>query len=217
MKFTLIDLFSFSIFIASVIGWVRFRQIHPTYYPFLYCTWLALANELLGYFLINYGYSNAININIYVLAEALLYTWQFRKWDVMERYRNLVLILVPVLIVFWGVEAFLIAGIRHTITYFRIFYAFILVLFSIDTLNHQVLSERTAILKNPVFLICIGFMVYYTFTVIIGVFWIYGFGGSSSFRRHMVWILIYINLVVNLVFALAVLWMPKKLRFSLPY
>jgi hypothetical protein len=60
-------------------------------------------------------------------------------------------------------------------------------------------------------------MVYYTFTVIIGVFWIYGFGGSSSFRRHMVWILIYINLVVNLVFALAVLWMPKKLRFSLPY
>ncbi len=47
-------------------------------------------------------------------------------------------------------------------------------------------------------------------------FWLYGLRFSKEFLMNVTTILIYINLFTNLVFALAVLWMPAKHRFSLP-
>lgn len=217
MKFTLLDLYSLSIGIAAIISVIRFRKINPVYYPFIYCIWLAFSNEVLGYFLIYSGHSNAVNINIYVLFESLLITWQFRKWLVFERYKKPYLVLLVSFLVFWIIEAFFVLSITLIFTYFRVYYSFIIVLMSIDTLNRILVREKTNLLKNPVFLICVSFVIYYTFTVIVGIFWIYGFAGSRSFRRNLGWVYIYINFFSNLIYAFAVLWMPKKLRFSLPY
>lgn len=217
MKFTLLDLYSFSISIAAIIGWIRFRKIHSTYYPFLYFIWLGFVNEIIGYFLINSGHTNAVNNSIYSLAESLLITWQFYRWQLFKQRTGLYIGLLILFGIFWIVETFIVYDIYRTITYFRVFYSFIIVLMSINTLNSILMKEQTNILKNPVFLICLSFVIYFTFTVIVGIFWIYGIGGSTGFRRSMVWILIYVNLFSNLIYALAVLWMPKKLRFSLPY
>jgi hypothetical protein len=215
MKFTLVDLYSFSIAIASVIGWVRFKRIAPAFYPFLYCVWIALVNEILGYFLIYSHHSNAVNNNIYVLLESLLIAWQFRNWGLFRK-KGLFIVMLAALFVFWFAEVYFMKGIRYTISYFRIFYSFTIVLMSISVISNLIAKDQRSMLRNSIFLICTGFIAYYTFKVLVGVFWLYGLGLNSQFRMNVVWILIYLNLFANLIYALAVLWMPAKQRFLLP-
>jgi len=217
LQFSLLDLFSFSILIAAAMGWVRYRRIHPTYHPFLYLCWLGLLNELISYFLIYNGYSNAVNSNLFVLGEVFLITWQLRNWNRTHYFKGFYTVFVLLCIAFWALEMFLVPAWYQTITCFRIFYSFVIVIMSIECLNKQLSTERGRLLRNPVVLICLAFILYFTYTVIVGVFWIYGFGGSVDFRRNMVWILIYINVLCNLIYALAILWMPAKLRFTLPF
>src|SRR5216110_770679 len=104
MNFTLAVIFSFSIFVAAIIGLIRFKRISPVYYPFLYCVWLGTVNEILSYILIRMGYSTAINISIYVLVESLLFTWQFKNWGLFRRSKILFPILIASLILFWSAE-----------------------------------------------------------------------------------------------------------------
>lgn len=80
---------SLSIAIAAIIGAVRYRRINPVYHPFIYCIWLGFINEILGYYISSIHGSNAINNNLYVLAECLLITWQFKKWGLFDRTRKL--------------------------------------------------------------------------------------------------------------------------------
>lgn len=208
---------SFSISIAAIIGWVRFRKISPAYYPFIYLTWIAIANEVLAFLLTRNGYTNAINYNIYVLAESVLLTWQFYRWGLFRERKNLYTLLLLSFIIFWIAECLVLGRIVYTTTYFRVFYSFTIVLMSINYRLEPLITERKSILKNPIFLLRTGFLLYFTYKVIIQIFWLYGLGRSKEFRMNVVWILIFINLVTNLIYALAVLWMPRKQRFSLPY
>jgi hypothetical protein len=49
------------------------------------------------------------------------------------------------------------------------------------------------------------------------VFYLYGVNESHTFALKVYLIFNYINLFCNLIYALAALWMPTKMRFSLPY
>lgn len=216
MNYQLSVIFSFSITIAAVIGWIRFKKINPTYYPFLICVWVGLLNEILSYIIAHTGHSTAVNNNIYVLAESLLFTWQFKNWGLFQRSKYLFVGILVSFSIFWYVESFFVPRITYITSYFRVFYSFVIILMSINIINELLIRERTNMLKSSAFLICTAFVIYYTYKVIVGVFWLYGLGGSRQFRISIVSILIYINLLTNLIYALAVLWMPTKHRFSLP-
>ena len=152
-----------------------------------------------------------------MLAESLLFTWQFKNWGLFRRSKILFPILLGSLILFWGIEGFFIVKTQNTISYFRIFYSFLISIMSINIINQQLNFEKKNIVKNPIFLICIGFVIYFTYDVIVGLFWLYGLHMSMQFQINVAIILVYINLFANLIYALAVLWMPLKHRFTLPY
>jgi len=217
MSYTLVIIFSFSITIAAIIGWIRFKDINPAYYPFLYLVWIGLVNEIIGYIITHRGYSNAVNNNTYVLIEAVLITWQFKKWELFERAKSLFVILLYSYILFWGIECFVFHRLFLIASYFRLYYSFVIVLMSINMINGQLMTESRNIFRNPIFLICIAFLIYYIYKVIVGIFRLYGLSGSESFKHHLDLFMPYINLFANLIFALAVLWMPKKHRFSLQF
>ena len=101
--------------------------------------------------------------------------------------------------------------------YFAIYYSFIIVLMSITTVNDLIVRSRSRIFTKANFLLCISFIFYFTYQVLIYSFWIYGVGSSRGFLLNVFSIMVYINLLTNLIYALAVLWMPKKLEFTLPY
>ena len=216
MSWTLNAIFSFSILLAAIIGIIRFKNISPNYYPFIFSLWIGSLNEIVSYFLIRNSVSNALNGNIYVLIESLLISWQFKKWDAFKNNRWVFEIIIILFVTSWIIENFFISRITSFSSYFRVLYSFIIVLISVNTINELIIRERRNIMKNSVFLICTAFIIYYTYKVLVETFWIYGLNYSRGFRNNVYFILTYVNLLANLIYALAVLWMPMKQRFTLP-
>ena len=216
MSFTLVTLFAFSITIAAVIGCIRFSRINPAYYPFLYFIWLGFLNEILSFTLVKFGYTTSLNNNIYVLAESFLIAWQFKNWGIFGKNRLWFIITLSLFFVAWSIENVFIGSILKVTFYFRILYSFIIVLFSVNIINGIIIRERKNIIKNPVFLICMGFVIYFTFKVLVQTSWLYGINMSKEFANKVVVIIESINLFANLIYALAILWMPTKHRFTLP-
>ena len=216
MSWTLNAIFSFSILLAAIIGIIRFKNISPNYYPFIFSLWIGSLNEIVSYFLIRNSVSNALNGNIYVLIESLLISWQFKKWDAFKNNRWVFEIIIILFVTSWIIENFFISRITSFSSYFRVLYSFIIVLISVNTINELIIRERRNIMKNSVFLICTAFIIYYTYKVLVETFWIYGLNYSRGFRNNVYIILTYINLFANLIYGLAVLWMPTKQRFTLP-
>lgn len=217
MKFTLFDLYAFSIGIPAIIGAVRFKKINPAYYPFIYLLWIGFVIEIISYFMIYSGHFNAIPYNIYSILEALMITLLFKNWRLFQHNRFLYYGLIFLFIGFWLIEAFIIKNITQSMTYFRIFYPFCIVIMTIYTISN-ILSQRMDMLgKNSTFLICLGFILYFTFTVFVGIFQLWGINATKEFRYALVMIPVYLNVITNLIYALAVLWMPSKLRFTMPF
>ena len=83
---------------------------------------------------------------------------------------------------------------------------------SVTILNRLIVSQIN-LLTNSSFLICAALIIYFTFLALIEIFWLFGLDSSTSFRLNVYRIMAYINLFVNLIFAIAILWMSRKLEF----
>lgn len=214
MNFYISALLSATILIAGIIGGVRFNRVHHTYYPLLYFFWFAGFNELLSTGLAINHVNTILNGNVYVLLESFLITWYFKKTGIFKK-PVLFYCILTAFGVFWVLENFIFSTIHQMAIYYRIFYSFVIVLMSIHTINQLITTSRGLLLKNSSFLVCIGFIAFYTYKVIIEAFFLYGLS-SIRFQIVVFDILVYINLVVNFIYALAALWMPKRQAFTLP-
>jgi hypothetical protein len=67
------------------------------------------------------------------------------------------------------------------------------------------------------FLIYLTFIVYYSYKTFIEVFYIFHINFSAYFYTSIVLFLLFINLVANLAYAIAVLCIPTKREFTLQY
>ncbi|MGN6533241.1 MAG: hypothetical protein ACTHK0_15970, partial [Ginsengibacter sp.] len=69
----------------------------------------------------------------------------------------------------------------------------------------------------PIFFIGTGLIVYYTFKIFIEAFLLYGLEAGQAFYKRLFVILAWINLFTNLLFAYAILCIPKKIYYIEPY
>lgn len=206
-----------SIFLPAIIGWVRFAKIAPAYYPFLICIWVGVVNELISMILPHLGYTTTVNNNIYVLLEALLLGWQMQRWGALGYHRLAFFIYVTGLIIVWLLEHIIFSSVHMLESWFRLLYSFALVILAIRMINNVILTERGALLRNPVFLICTGMVLYFTYKGMVEIFWIRGFGVSAVFLLNVYSVMIWINFITNIIYSFAVLWMQGKQRFSMPF
>ncbi len=219
------SLFALSILVAGVIGLFKFKKIDGVYYPFLLMVWLACFNEILSCYLMVNGHYTVVNNNVYVLAEALLFSWFFKKLGLFERRPWLFVVLVAGLGGTWIWENFLYSHITNVSSWFRIVYSSVIVMMSITVLNRLIISdinkpldwEGGSLLKNPLLLICIASIGYFTFKVLVEVFWLYGESVGKVFRIRVFHILMYVNFAANLIYALAVLWAKPRQRYMTIY
>ena len=215
MNFYVSALLSSTILIAAIIGGVRINRVHPSYYPLLFSFWLASFNELLSIYLAINRVTTILNGNIYVLLESILITWYFKRLGIFKHVPVLFYCILTALGMLWTLETFIFNTIYEMSIYYRIFYSSLIVLMSIHTINGFITKSRGALLKHSSFLVCIGFIIFYTYKVIIEAFFLYGLS-SIRFQIVVFDILVYINVVVNFIYALAALWMPKRQAFTLP-
>lgn len=216
MNYTLIATLGFSIIIPAVLGLVRIKKINPVYLPFLICLWVGLLNEIINGVLINmFRFSNSINTNIYCLLEALLYTWLFKNVGLFNSRRTWIL-LMSFLLLAWLTDHFIITGITSFNSFFTVTYSLLIVFMSITVINRLIVKQDN-LLMNPVFLICIGLIVYFSLLALTQIFWLYGLNSSKVFRQNIYRIMAWVNFSVNLIFSLAILWMHRKQEFSPQY
>lgn len=214
---TLSIVLSMSIAVPSLLAMGRFSNIQKKYYPFVFCLWLGFLVELLVASFFQHipkeaWYTTHTIYNIYVLFEFPLYCWLFYNFSPGRTNRLVLFLLAGLGLVIWMVESFELRTIRQISSYYRIYYSFVLVLLSINHTNRLLLNERTLILYNASFLICAGIIVYYSFKILVEVFWEYA--PKEAATQIFDKIIPYLNTLLNLIFALAVLCIPKRISFS---
>lgn len=215
MNFYLATAFNFSIFLPGILALFSFRKIERRYYPFIYCLWIGCANETLSLWLILHKQHSLVNSNIYVLLEAVLLTWFFKAAGILNTRQKFTW-MVLLLLLTWMAENFLFSTIKANSTYFRIFASVLIVGLSVQLISSQVFDSRQNILLNPQFILCSCFIIYFGFKAMLQSFAIYGWTRDVNFLLKIYSIMLYINLGVNLLYMLAVLWMPRKVSFTFP-
>jgi hypothetical protein len=215
MNDTLIFIFSLSIGIAAIIGVVRFNNIDKSYYPFIYSVWASLLVELTVRALTISGASKAVAvfINFYFLVDFYLFFLLFKNWHLFGYSKRNPQIIIVITLLVWIGTTFFINGINQPNFYFPILYSFALVFFSVTTFNKFIVHERANIFTNARFLICLGIIIFYTFFILTNTsaaLTIFKNNVTSLFRRNLQGINVYTNLLVNIIYAIAVIWVPRK-------
>lgn len=215
MRTNILELMSFSIVISVIIAIYRFNKIDKTFYPFIGLQVFGLIAEISTNYVTHYFKSNAISTNLFSIVESILLLWQFRKWGLLKNKKWYVLLHIAVA-VSWLSEMIYFKTLHHFYSAFYIFYSFIIVLLSIQMLNRLLISVTSILFKNPVFLICAGFVIFFTYNIIVEVFYLFEISEAPAFSANIYIILSVINFIVNIVYALAILWIPPKQKFILP-
>jgi hypothetical protein len=218
MDDTLRFILSLSIGIAVIIGIVRFRRIDPSYYPFIYNTIAALVIEIMNRILMETGHPKLFIflLNTFSYFDFFLFTLLFHNWGLFNRKKTTFIAIAGIFFLIWAASNAIFTGFIKLNLYFFILYSFALIFFSVSTFNKMVVHERSSIFRNPKFWICLGVITFYSFFIVwssTGISLFYD-KTSPEFRRGLQAINVYSNLLVNLLYAVAVIWIPRKKNFT---
>lgn len=214
--FKIVAASSLSIIFPAAIGLIRWNKIHYSYKPFVVMMLAFLLSEVISITLIYFNRGNAMNVNIMSLAEGLLWIWQFKKWKAFRNTSGYNLVMSFV-IVGWIWENVVYARIFTFSSAYAIALSFALVLLSINQVNKQIVEERARLITNAKFLICAGNIIFCTYRIIVECFYLLDMNNTGKFLANVFSILVVVNVFVNLLFAFATLWIPRRQKFSLPY
>ena len=202
--------FSLSILFAAIIGLVRYKNANASYQPFLWYIFISLANELLvGLLLVNTSKTVQVaDWNLFNLFECLVFLAQFYCWQLFVKAKKTFSAMVFVLVLTWVIETVILSTL-HSFNYvFLVSYSFVLSLLSIYTINTVVIKLNRSLFKNSMFIICVALVIYFVYTIIVFSFLL--IGSDQEIRRDVFEIKVYVNAFVNLLYAVAVYFIPRK-------
>lgn len=206
-----------SMTVPAIVAAVRLPYISSDFDPFLISLWLNAFNVGFGNIIEPLGYYNIVHYNIWFLADAYILLWLFKKWNLFES-NKLYYSIAIILGICWFVEVIFVSKFTGDFnSYFRILYSFVVILMSIGMINSFLLKAKINPIRNSIFLICCTFVLLNTITVIGEAFFAYNLILGNEFRMYMEDLIIFINALCSLIFALIILWMPKKQAFMLRY
>lgn len=211
---------SLSIVFAVVIGIVRFRKADPAYYPFLYRIFLVLLVEITArlFFLSADPRNFTVVINTFSILDYCLFTWLFHNWRLFNGNRTVFVSFLGIGIVAWVIITLVLQNIHTPNFGFRVFYPAILIAFSVNTFNKAVVNDRGNIFRNPKFWICLAIIIFYTFFILVCMVNLNLFRYvTKPFRQNLQEINVCSNILANFLYAVAILWIPRKQNFMMPF
>ena len=212
MNDILMFVLSMSIIIPAIIGIVRWRVIDAAYYPFIYNIVVVLLVEIING---THKFSVATTelLNIFSIIDFCLFAWLFHNWGLFNYNKNRFTIIITSFCVVWIYITFFLIGFTKINNPFLLIYSFALIIFSVTTFNKIVVQERVNIFTNAKFWICIGIIIFYSFFIVTRATDLSAgllLTISKPFLRSLQTINNYSNVLVNLLYAVAVIWIPRK-------
>lgn len=206
-----IFLFSLTIAIPAIIALFRLKNADPAFYPFFIYIFLSLFNELLvGLYLVNQS-KQALTVNwqLFNLAEWLILLVQFYYWGRFKERRALFFVVLFSSLGWWVFENLIYSNIYSFNPIFLIGYSFILVLLSINTIKYVITQHNSSLGRNALFIICVTFVIFFVYTIVV--FTLLATNPiSSQFSRKIFEIRVYVNALTNILYAIAVYYIPVK-------
>ena len=191
------------------IALARFSKVLKIYRPFLVIAMIGFVLDAVAVVLAYTIRNNLPCSNIYVLLELLFFIWQFCEWGTIPRTWAMVVLLLVVPV--WFIEVFVYTTIWGFAGVYRTVYAFVIVLLAVWQMNKLLVNEKTSIHKNPVFIICSAWIYYYTIKCTVEVLYML----QNAFAIHVWSLLATSNIIVVIIYTVAVLRMPKRKAFVL--
>ncbi|MEP6746922.1 MAG: hypothetical protein ABJB86_04320 [Bacteroidota bacterium] len=148
--------------------------------------------------------------NIFSLVEFYLLIRMFYNWGVFRKKMTLNLIIVLAVVLF--LSTLYINGYAMMNYFSLIVNSFALIFLSISAFNKMIINERNNIFKNAKFWICIGMIIFYTYDILVNTEQLsfLHIKRTKDFENKIWQINAYSNLLVNLLYAVAVIWIPRK-------
>jgi hypothetical protein len=200
-------LLSQSIVIPIIMALVRFKKIDKVYYPILALFLIGLMSELASRICIDTFKTNAPVVKIYSLIECCIILYQLYLWKNSAKYMRLFVSLAAICIVFWIVEVVVFKNINTFSPYFRVFYAFVIVLLCINQINSMMFYQKVSLMRNPVFIICLAFIILFLYQIILEASYYISADVQSPVANQIIMGFSYINFFINLVCAAGVYFM----------
>ncbi|PWT72864.1 MAG: hypothetical protein C5B59_14850 [Bacteroidetes bacterium] len=205
-----------SILIPIIVGLFRLRIIWPGYWPFFIDLIAGIATEIISFIMIQHHSSNAVPTNIFVLVEWLLVVYQFHLWGFLKKRKNIFLLLWSIPVLIWIIENLVFKRITTFSPYFRILYAFLITLMSITEINFKIINDDRNLFRNPRFIICIGFILFYVYQILYE--WAYQlsvFQEPTGFTNTIISLFAYMNALTNIIFGIAFLFVPAQKEYKM--
>jgi hypothetical protein len=204
-------LLSLSVLFPFLSGLLRWRVISQRYYPLFILFSLALLVELVNrYAIASNNFSWIPANNLYILVESILIPLQFIVWGYVHKKLTAFYLITGILVLGWVTEHLLLGDITRLHPYFRMFYSLLIVLLSINTINYLVIQEERNLVKHPVFIICTGFIIFFTYQLVYeGIYNIVSDLKSIDTGKLNTAFSI-INAVCNILYGIAFLLVPAR-------
>lgn len=200
-------LLSQSIIIPIIVALIRFKKISKVYYPLLLLLLIGLVTELASRICINAFKTNAPVIKIYSLVECCIILYQLYLWKNSAKYMRLFTSLLIVCAAFWVIEVIVFRNFNTFSPYFRVFYAFVIILLCINQINSMMFYQNVSLMKNPVFIICLAFIILFLYQIILEASYYISSDVQSSVANEIIMGFSYINFFINLMCAVGVYFM----------
>jgi hypothetical protein len=209
-------LFSLTILLPAIIGILKYGGSDRSFRPFLWYIFISCLNEVwVGLHLVEQSNEWQIfNWHIFNLFECFILLMQFHLWGRFRRNNGLFIMAVAFLAAFWVGENIVFSKLFVYNTYFLVIYSFVLVLLSINTINYVVVNHHQSLFRNGMFIICVGMLIFFIYTMIIFTFLTAEKSFNKTYLVNIFNIRVYINALVNIIYASGIYFIPRKAESS---
>ena len=209
-------LISFVCIIPAIVAIVKWKNIPPSYYPFIWSIWITVLRDITCEITAHVFRNNAVASNIYIISMGIFLLLQFNNWSLFKQHKKIFYFLLALFIAVWCWEFLYFTNLWHYSSYYRILFYFIIVLLSIHTINLIINNTYTKLIKNSVFLICIAFIILYTINIIFEIIFALGLYTNNVFFQHIIYNkILYLLIPINILYAIAIKFIPQKSTFTL--
>ncbi|MGZ3754661.1 MAG: hypothetical protein ACXVAY_15485 [Mucilaginibacter sp.] len=203
-------LLSQSILLPLVAVLIYLKKIPPNWMPFIWLIIVAFLTEEVSFIAIAYFKAgNAPIIKIYSLIECCLILYQFRLWKNENFARTTFWILTGICIAGWIVENIIFGELNTFSPFFRVFYAFVVVLISINQINAIIVRQDGPLLKNPKIILALSFIIFFIYQIIYEASYFIG-SETSIVANKIILGFGYINFAVNILYVVVILLINKN-------
>ncbi|MES2003011.1 MAG: hypothetical protein V4450_00720 [Bacteroidota bacterium] len=205
--FLVTTLSALSILVPAFACVARFGRLGERYRPLAILIWAGVLNEALSYLLIQAHGNNMLNANLYSLVECLLLLFFFYRWG--RRYPPFVYsILAACMVAAWVLDNLVLHRVTSDNIVSDLFAFLMIVVISMDHIGYLMIQAPGSRAHRSEILLLAAFLLYYSYQAFISLFLLFPIGASPAFYTTLWLILSIVNMLVNLIIALSVLWIP---------